>query len=586
VVGAVAWAVLVIGGVGGSGCGGGEAGNDGGVPPPFRQPDFCPVDDAVVDETLSTLSLERKAAQVLMVEMGGTAAALAEGTRRNLTELGVGGAFLRPIAAVKVDPGETAALVGALQQAALAAHGIPLFVSLDQEGGHAAALNSLSGGTDTPGSMALGQARDPRLTFDCFDVMGQELQALGFNMDFAPVLDVLPNHLNGAMNTRGFGADAELVVALTEPAVWGLQNHRVLGTVKHAPGIGPTGLDTHQDLPVVDIDEAEFTATVLRPFQEAIDQGADGMMTGHIVYPAIDPDYAASMSTVVLRDLVRGRLGYQGLIVTDSIGMAGARLGAGGEVPAVRALVAGNDMVLLVDSTFEEASVQVAAIVAAVGDGRLAEADLDAAVRRVLTLKMKYCAFAQALPDLALVPERLGTDASLARTQNAADHSIVLLREEPGVLPLAPATRILFIGPGRLYEDPGSGWANAVDRSMGDVLEARAPATVRFEIPLPPSADDVPRYLALVDAADVVVVATMNAHYSAEQRDFFTPLFPAAKPVVLLTLGVPYDAWDLAAAGTVLNVTGQRSVSLEAAAKVLFGEIPASGQPAVSMTPP
>jgi len=389
-----------------------------------------------------------------------------------------------------------------------------------------------------------------------------------------------------AMNTRGFGSNPALASSLGTAAVWGLQNHRVLGTVKHVPGLGFTGADTHKDLPVVEMSAADFYTSTFPPFQRAVEAGADAMMTGHIIYTGIDPDFAGSMSTVLLRDIIRGDLGFEGLIITDSIGMAGAKLGSGGEEPAVRALVAGNDMVLLVDETFAEAEKKVNLIAGAVRDGRLSESDLDTAVRRVLAFKMKYCAFEHTVPDIGALGERLGTQQSQRRALAAAEQSIVLLREGKGVLPLNPDQKILFIGPGTYYQDPGAGWPNLVDRSMGEELQHFSRNVTRHETVLPPDPAKAVEYMTLVGESDVVVIATINAHYSKEQVDFFTPLLSSGKPVVLLTLGVPYDAWDLPGAGTVLNVTGQRSVSMIAAANVLFGASGAVGTPAVSMEMP
>lgn len=551
----------------------------------WERPAFCPVDKGQVERLLGDMTLERKAAQVLIVGGGGGDGGADEDTRRSVAELGVGGLFLPPLEGVKFSAGETARLIRSFQELALASHGVPLFIAVDQEGGHASVLNSLSGGTDTPGNLALGQTRSPRLVFDSYNIMGTELAALGINMDFAPVLDIMPDPLNGALNTRGFSDDPELVSELAPPAVWGLQNHRVLGTIKHAPGVGLTGLDTHMNLPAVEIDEETALRTTLMPFRKAIETGADGMMTGHIVFTGVDPDYAASMSRKFIRGIVRDRLGYEGLIVTDSVGMAGARLGSGADDPAARALIAGNDMVLQAGKESSGAAEKVRHIVNAVREGRLEASELDEAVRRVLRMKMRYCVFDNPLrdPDSALT--ELRTAANLARSQEAADASIVLHRAKSGSLPLGQERRILFIGPGRVYEDPGSTWTNAVSRSMGEVLAMFFPHVRRHEIPLPPDPEKADEYVAAAAESDVIVMATINAHYSEAQRKFLAPAFSIGKPVVLLTLGVPYDAWDFPEADVVLNVTGQRSVSLIAAAKALSGEVEARGRPAVQMSP-
>jgi len=566
----------------------GEPAGDPGVPDAaetWARPRFCEVDEARVEAVLAAMTLPDKAGQVLIVGGTGTANGPSPQTRSAIEEVGVGGVFLVPGAGVQMHPLDTARLIVAMQQAALGARGIPLFVTLDQEGGHAAALNSLNGGTDTPGSLALGQTRDEGAVHDCHDVMGRELHALGFNMDFAPVLDSRSDPDNGALNTRPFSDDPALVARLAPPAVWGLENHLVLGTIKHFPSVGPTPLDTHADLPVVDMAAGEFRATVLAPFRAAIQAGADAVMTGHIIYAAMDPDFPASMSSLLIRTVLREELGFDGVVVTDSVGMAGATLGAGPDGPTVRALIAGNDIVLQAGTEVQGARDKRDEVLAAVADGRLPEADLDTAVRRILRYKMKYCAFDAPFPDETLLAAEVGTGENRLRTQAAADRSVVLLRDDAQVLPLDPDRPIAYVGPGRFYLDPGSGWWNVVDRTLGDALADAGADVVSCEVAMPPSTSDAAECLEVATTASVVVLASINAHYSPEQTTFLLAFKDVPVPVVLVTLGVPYDAWDIPVP-TVLNVTGQRSVSLIAAARVLFGEIPATGRPAVNMMPP
>lgn len=546
-------------------------------------PGLCDVDDATIDALVAEMSLPDKAAQVLVVQGSGSGEGPDDDTLASIAEVHVGALYLPPVLGVQMDPTDTARLVAGMQQAALDATGIPLFVTLDQEGGHAASLNSLNGGTDTPGNLALAQAADAAAVSEVYDLMGAELHALGFNMDFAPAVDLLADPENGALNTRTFGDDPALASELAVAAVGGLQPWRVLPTVKHAPGAGYTSVDTHAGLPVVDVDEERFYDEVIVPFSAAIDGGADGIMTTHVVFSAIDPDWPASLSEVFIRGVLRDRLGFDGIVVTDSLGMEGAIEGAGGEVPAVRAIVAGSDLALHAGAESDGAREARDALVAAVEDGSLAEPDLDEAVRRVLAHKVKYCAFDAPIPEVDAVSTLVGTAEAQARSQAVADRTVVALRDDAGLLPLSPDQRVLFVGPDWFYTDPGSGWMNLVDRTLGEVLEAYADSVARYEVALPPDPANAEDYLALAGDADVLVVATINAHYSDEQVEFFAPAFDAGKPVVLVTLGVPFDAWDFPEAATVLNVTGQRSVSLVAAAEVLYGFEEARGVAAVDM---
>jgi beta-N-acetylhexosaminidase len=255
-------------------------------------------------------------------------------------------------------------------------------VAIDEEGGDVTRLHARSG-SPVLGPAALGAADDLDLTRDTGWLVGAELAATGVDLDLAPVADVNNNPDNPVIGTRSFGADprrtAEHVVAWLQ----GLQEAGVAACVKHFPGHGDTAQDSHLDLPTVEAGLDVLAARELLPFIAAVEAGVGAVMTSHLVVPAVDPDLPATLSPRVLA-LLRDRLGFTGLIVTDALDMAGASRGRGIPEAAVLSLVAGADLLCLgADKDVALVRNVQAAVVAAVRSGRLPEDRLAEAAARV-----------------------------------------------------------------------------------------------------------------------------------------------------------------------------------------------------------
>ncbi len=255
-------------------------------------------------------------------------------------------------------------------------------IAVDEEGGDVTRLHAQDG-SPVLGAAALGAADDLGLTRDTGRTIGAEMAAAGINLDFGPVADVNTNPDNPVIGTRSFGTDPQRVAAHVAAWVGGLQEAGVAACAKHFPGHGDTAQDSHLELPTVDVDLATLTARELVPFAAAVEAGIASVMTSHIVVPAIDAELPGTLSAPVL-GLLRDGLGYDGVIVSDALDMAGASAGRGIAEAAVLSLVAGADL-LCIGSEKPASLVREtqAAIVAAVESGRLSRERLEDAVARI-----------------------------------------------------------------------------------------------------------------------------------------------------------------------------------------------------------
>ncbi len=263
--------------------------------------------------------------------------------------------------------------------------GAQALIALDQEGG---AVVRATWVPAPPSAMALGAANDPVLAHDVGAAVARAVRALGFNWNFAPVLDLNNNPHNPVIAERSFGADPARAATLALAWMAGSESEGVACCVKHFPGHGDTHVDSHRDLPTVDKPLAELERFEFAPFRRAAPTAA-AMMTAHIVYPALDPEFPATMSRAILTDLLRDKWGYQGVVITDDMDMHAIALRFGAGAAGVQALLAGADMVM---ATGSRASQQATldAIAAAIADGTLPMAAVEARLARLDALARRY----------------------------------------------------------------------------------------------------------------------------------------------------------------------------------------------------
>jgi beta-N-acetylhexosaminidase len=278
---------------------------------------------------------------------------------------------------------QTRSLTGALQDLSLRTKpSVPLFVAVDQEGGEVSSAPWVS---RQPAAARVGARGDPAQAREIAEQMGRELLRAGVNTDLAPVVDT---GFGAAIGTRSFGEDPELVAEMGAAAVEGFEGAGVVSAAKHFPNHGPATSDSHASLPVVDHDLKTLRSYDLPPFEAAVRAGAPMVMVGHLLYPAIDPDRPASLSPKAIR-MLRGELGFDGVVVTDDLAMAGASGGGPPARTAVEAVKAGADL-LIISSPPERQADAYDAVVGAVESGEIPREQVEASVERVLEVKRAY----------------------------------------------------------------------------------------------------------------------------------------------------------------------------------------------------
>ncbi|GAA2327067.1 glycoside hydrolase family 3 protein [Dactylosporangium salmoneum] len=303
-------------------------------------------------------------------------------------------------------PAQVAKLTAGLQLAALSQPArLPLLIGTDQEYGQVTRIRE--GMVQLPGALAFGAAGDPAITEAAWKAAGTELAAIGINVDFAPDADVLGTQPGGVIGSRSYGSDPAKVSAQVAAAVRGLQAAGVAASVKHFPGHGHTTSDSHSSLPVLSQNLDSLQAGDLPPFAAARDAGVGLVMSGHLDVKAIDPGVPASFSSKVLVDLLRTRLGYTGVVVTDALNMTPAEQWSPGEA-AVRAVLAGNDILLMPPNL----SAAYKGLLDAVRSGRITKQRLVESATRILALKLRLAEVPR--PQMSVVDSESGRSAARA----------------------------------------------------------------------------------------------------------------------------------------------------------------------------
>lgn len=515
--------------------------------------------DRWTDITLATLTPDERAAQLVVYGLpSGTRWAGMRTSVLALVRDGIGGVLV-PRA---WSPAEVRTAVAEMQAAAR----IPLFIAADYERGAGRADSDVL--TELPALMAFGAAGDTVLSAAAGRLVAAESRAIGVNWLFGPVVDVNRDPQNPIINTRAYGERAPDVAAMARAFVREAERGGLLTALKHFPGHGDTSTDSHSRLAVVDAPRDVVEASDLAPYRRLFDSDAppSAIMVGHIHTPALDGvRRAASISPVVLGDVLRGRLGFDGLVVTDDLEMnALDDLGRDGRI--VRPLLAGADVAL----TLGSAARAIAAVRAAVASGQMSEADLDARVRRVLAAKARIGLHVTARPDDARWRTRVNAGAH-ALADTVARRSATLLDAQPGVLPIAGRVGLVQIANVRASGTLGRA-LDAFRRDLGPSFERRYDG-------VPTDAQINALIATATQQSDVLVVVLYQRLVSGRgfaglregQQRVLDALHRAGKPVVLVTMGNPYAVADFPGADATLVLYDTTLPSVRAAVAALRG---------------
>lgn len=264
---------------------------------------------------------------------------------------------------------------------------IPLFISIDEEGGRVSRLSKEF--IKLPSAKVIGNINKEEVSFEYGKVIGARLNSLGFNLDFAPVLDINSNPKNPVIGERSFGDTEKIVSQNSIDVMKGLKDEEVISSVKHFPGHGDTAVDSHKNLPVVYKTIDELQGLELIPFKKAIKEGADAIMVAHILYKDIDDDYPATMSKSIIEKLLREDLAFEGVVMSDDMTMGAILKTYSLEEASVKFLEAGGDILLICHGK-DNPKLVFEAIEKAIEEEVLSEEEIDNKIYRILSLKEKY----------------------------------------------------------------------------------------------------------------------------------------------------------------------------------------------------
>ncbi len=325
------------------------------------------------------MSMRDMVGQMFMISVGGTEPDYY--VNKMIRERNVGGVIL--FGHNMKNEAQTSALTGSLQELSMETEpSVPLLIAVDQEGGE---ISSAPWVTPQPAAARVGARGNPAEARAIAGEMGRELLKAGVNTDLAPVVDT---GFGAAIGSRSFGENPELVARMGAASVEGFEAAGVVSAAKHFPNHGPARTDSHVSLPVVNHDLATLRSHDLPPFEAAVRAGVPMVMVGHLVYPAIDPERPASLSPEAI-GMLRGELGFDGVVITDDLAMAGA---SGGKPPAraaVEAVKAGADL-LIISSLPEQQADAYDAVLEAVESGEIPRGRVRTSVERVLKVKENY----------------------------------------------------------------------------------------------------------------------------------------------------------------------------------------------------
>ena len=563
------------------------------------------------EKTLKKLSLEEKVGQLFMISAHGQFLNVDSPyylyLRNEMQQYHIGSVLFSvpydPPFLERTQPFEAANLINRLQQDSR----LPLLIAADFERGLSMRLY---GATEFPHSMAFGATGKPEYAEDFGRITALEARAIGVEWNFFPIVDVNSNPANPIINTRSFGGDPQQVSDFADAYIRGARAGGLLTTAKHFPGHGDTATDSHLGLARVTGDLARLNSVELPPFRSAIAAGVDSVMVAHLTVPALDPDpnHVASTSPAIVTGLLKEKLGFQGLVVTDALDMAGLTYLYTNDIgrAAVDAFKAGNDVLIMpadLGASYHD-------VLQAVRSGEISQSQLDASVLKILEAKASVGLNRARMVDLSRLTSIVGQPQNLALGQRVADDAITLVRDNGKVLPLKKSPPA---GPHLPYQsveevhdhlvaviftddvrtDAGSELENELHWRVPDVhviyVDSKTAGAMSEDVLKAVNqaetviaavyANPVPGRAVTVGNQLVSSVALDSASTALLQKI----LDQAAEKTVVLAMGNPYLASDFPAVQNYICAFSNTQVSERAVARALFGEIPIHGHLPVSI---
>ena len=487
---------------------------------------------------------------------------------------------------------QTKKLVDKLQSwAEKSPHKIPLLISIDYEGGTVYTPVTL-GFPYLPTNMMLAASQNTEDTATLFYIVASELKNVGVHINFAPVVDVNINPANPIIGVRSFGSDTKVVGDMGSALIDGLQKGGIMAVAKHFPGHGETVTDSHLDLPRLNMTREEFYQTHIPPFKQAIDNGVMGIMTAHIVYDFIDPQTPATFSPKILNGLLKDELKFKGLVISDSLDMAGATKGSSLIEAASKALNAGVDMIL---TSKRDPKLTHKQLMQKIGE-EIPEERINEAAKKIFDLKVKLGLFDKDAYHGDIFDSIKAFDIYAGKI---AEEAVTVVRAQPGVLPYSknlageasgrakltqtatktaetkekykPKLCSVFFSPSRFADQLPI--INAPFLEKGWEVE-------HYNAHLRPKEIDIRRAKKCMSNADLVILGSLQWADKPipSQKRAIEQLLKEDKDIIFLSLMSPYDIKFYPQAKNVIAIYGVNKPSARATAEIILGNKEAKGK--------
>lgn len=512
---------------------------------------------------MKQLTLREKIGQLIVTGFPG--ASVSDEFKRLVADYKIGNVILFSYNAESIP--QLKKLCGELHRLIELHTGLPAFISIDQEGGRVTRLPQDA--TNIPGAMAIASTGRPEHAYAAGRLTARELKAFGINFNLAPVLDINNNKHNPVINVRSYGDTAEMVETFGLLMMKGLQDEGVLSALKHFPGHGDTAVDSHIGLPVIEKTLDELAELELQPFIQAIASGADSIMSSHILFPQIERNRVpATMSRTIITDILKHKLGYTGLVVSDCLEMEAIKTYYGTAEGALGALKAGVHLIFI-SHTPSAVMEAVQRIEQAVLAGELEESVLDEAVEKVLYYKEKYKADQSADTDV------IGCEAHSRTAEQISLESIC--HTGGSFMPIAQgAADTIFLGCYPFRTDNAS---NSVNRSLSFPQQMADAFGVPFRMTgINPDEAEIEQVLEETAAYAHLVVGLYNGQHKPGQIRLAEKLIASGRRVTAVALGKPYDLELLTGDYCGFAAFDYTALTLRSLAKVLGGQLTPTGR--------
>ncbi len=537
---------------------------------------YSELKDKWVDETLSKMTLEEKAGQMVFPNVNGIYMSDDSPDYKRLEflvkEKKVGGLIF-----FTSDLYEQVVLTNKMQRLAK----YPLLIAADYEHG---ITMRIEGATPFPNIMALGAVDDEKLTYEMAKIIAIEGKALGVHQNYAPVADVNNNPFNPIINTRSFGESPELVARHSKAFLRGLQESGMVATSKHFPGHGNTSIDSHLDLPVLKSNLDELNRIELFPFLENIKAGVMSIMVGHLAVPAIEGDSGipASLSKKIITDLLKDQIGFNGLIVTDALNMHGITKYYSTSKATIEAIKAGHDCILFPDDPVEA----IDAIINSVKSGVISEKRIDYSVKKILLTKKWAGLDKERFIDIDKISSKVGIKEHLELAKLISRKSITLLRNENDLIPLnknqeRKYAHIIVVD--SRNDNEGELFRQTLKSKISDIKSIR--------VLMNSGETDYNTAIENSTNSDIIIISVYSRvrsfqgtlGISERQKELIKKIIELNKPVILISHGNPYVLGEFSNVTAYINNYGDTKYSEIAVAEALFGEIDIEGRSPVSI---